>query len=92
MRELLNAGKTAELARVIELGTESGLISFNQCLKRLVLDRRVEFEDALAASDRPEELVLALRGITSSAGRPTRSGPKAAQSQTIDRLRMSRGE
>jgi twitching motility protein PilT len=74
VRELLHGGKTAELARVIDMGTERGLISFNQCLKRLVLERKVDLKDAMAASDRPEELVLALRGITSSAGRPTR-GP-----------------
>lgn len=97
VRELLNSGKTAELARVIELGTESGLISFNQCLRRLVLERQVEFEDALAASDRPEELVLALRGITSSTGRPARAGlPRPGMGPGAgpgtDRMRMARGE
>src|SRR6185295_19039964 len=69
VRELLMEGKTTELARVIEQGTERGLISFNMCLRRLVQERKVELNDALAASDRPEELVLALRGITGSAAR-----------------------
>lgn len=73
VRELLQEGNnTAGLARVIEQGTEDGLVSFNECLRNLVVNRQVDLEDALAASDRPEELVLALRGITASSGRPDR--------------------
>ena len=98
VRELLLEGKTGELSRVIELGTERGLISFNMCLRRLVQERKVELNDALAASDRPEELVLALRGITGSSARP--EGPPAptgrspAQGPTpgADGLRLSRRE
>ncbi len=74
VRELLQEGKTTELARVIDQGTEEGLISFNQCLRELVVSHRVDLQDALAASDRPDELVLALRGITASHGRPARQG------------------
>lgn len=70
IRELLQEGKTAEMARVIEQGTEKGLVSFNMCLRKLVQDRKVELNDALASSDRPEELILALRGITGSSARP----------------------
>jgi twitching motility protein PilU len=69
IRELLMEGKTSEMSRVIEQGTERGLISFNMCLRKLVQDRKVELNDALAASDRPEELILALRGITGSSAR-----------------------
>ncbi len=69
IRELLEEGSTSELARTIEQGTTAGLISFNQSLRRLVQQKLVELKDALAASDRPDELVLALRGITSSHGR-----------------------
>jgi twitching motility protein PilT len=77
VRELVALGKTAELAKVIEQGNEAGLVSFNQCLRGLVQERKVELEDALAASDRPEELILALRGITASSQRPERSeGPR----------------
>jgi pilus retraction protein PilT len=74
VRELLQEGKTAELARVIEQGSEEGLISFNQCLKQLVLEQQVDLQEALAASDRPDDLVLALRGITASHGRAGRAG------------------
>ena len=69
IRELLNTGETGELARTIEGAAHPGLVSFNQSLRRLVQHKLVELKDALAASDRPDELVLALRGITSSSGR-----------------------
>ena len=75
VRELLSEGNTTELARVIDQGTERGLISFNQCLRRLVKDQKVDLNDALAASDRPEELVLALRGITASNARVETRAP-----------------
>ena len=68
-RELIEKGETGELMRTVEQGTTPGLISFNQSLRRLVQQKLVELKDALAASDRPDELVLALRGITSSSGR-----------------------
>jgi len=69
IRELLEGGETGEIARTIEGSNTTGLISFNQSLRRLVQNRLVDLKDALAASDRPDELVLALRGITSSSGR-----------------------
>jgi pilus retraction protein PilT len=75
VRDLIAEGKASEIARVIETGTERGLISFNMSLRRLVTERKVELNDALAASDRPEELVLALRGITGSSPRQDNSAP-----------------
>ncbi|MFT5199437.1 MAG: twitching motility protein PilU [Planctomycetota bacterium] len=64
VKELISEGKTTELARVIESGTERGLISFNQCLLQMVQHGIVELDHALETSDRPEELLLALRGIS----------------------------
>jgi twitching motility protein PilT len=90
VRELLAEGKTGELARVIEQGTERGLISFNMCLRRLVQERKVELNDALAASDRPEELVLALRGITGSSARPEGPPANARPAAGPDGLRLAR--
>lgn len=78
VRELIEKGETGELMRTIEQGLTPGLISFNQSLKRLVTAKLVELKDALAGSDRPEELVLSLRGITSSSGRRGGEGPGAA--------------
>jgi twitching motility protein PilT len=65
IRELLEKGETGEIARTIDQGGSPGLISFNQSLRRLVQSKLVSLKDALGASDRPDELVLALRGITS---------------------------
>ncbi|MFO1011450.1 MAG: PilT/PilU family type 4a pilus ATPase [Planctomycetota bacterium] len=98
VRELIAEGKTPDLGRVIDSGTERGLISFNMCLRKLVQDRKVELNDALAASDRPEELVLALRGITGSAGRPEappptqRGGGGGNNAGGADGLRLQRRE
>jgi twitching motility protein PilT len=64
VRELLYDGKTVELSRVIEAGAEEDLISFNHSLRTLVEHDLIELEVALAASDRPEELLLALRGFS----------------------------
>jgi len=91
VRELLGEGKIAELRRVIEHGSERGLISFNQCLRDLVLSHAVVLEEALLASDKPDELVLALRGITGSSGRPARTRPGPAP-DSVDGLRMASGE
>ena len=90
VRELLSDGATAEIGRVIEAGAETGLVSFNQVLKRLVLSQRIHLDDALAASDRPEELVLALRGITGSSQKVDASKARELRKQGGgDGLRMA---
>ena len=63
VRELLETGKTTELGRVIQSGMERGLVSLNDRLAELVQSGAVSLEDAMAASDRPDELVMGLRGI-----------------------------
>lgn len=83
VRELLSEGRTSEMAKVIETAGEAGLISFNECLRRMVEGRTIELEDALATSDRPDELLLALRGFRSSSEKVSRPdvGPGAPQAQ-----------
>ncbi len=71
VRELLYEGQVSELSRVVEGGHEEGLISFNHALRNLVQQDLVELEVALAASDRPEELLLALRGFSKGRAQPT---------------------
>lgn len=71
VRELIEEGRTTELAKVVETSSEDGIVSFNRSLLRLVQDRVVDLEEALAASDRPDELLLSLRGIKGSAERPS---------------------
>jgi twitching motility protein PilT len=69
VRELLYDGQVSELSRVVEAGHEEGLVSFNHSLRGLVQQDAVELEVALAASDRPEELLLALRGFSKGRGK-----------------------
>ena len=75
VRELIEEGQTTELAKVVEGSTEDGVVSFNRSLLRLVQERVVELDDALAASDRPDELLMGLRGIRGSADRTVGGGP-----------------
>ena len=81
VRELLYEGETGELSRVVESGAEEGLVSFNHSLRYLVNHDLVELDVALAASDRPEELLLALRGYSKGKG-----------GQASGRLRLAGGE
>lgn len=93
IRELLALGDTAEIARVIDSGAEKGIVSFNQCLRQLVLRQQINLDDALAASDRPEELVLALRGITGSNAKIDPTVVRQSPEEGNDGLRMkNRGE
>jgi len=70
VRELLYEGRVTELSRVVEAGAEEGLISFNSSLRGLIQSDQVDLEVALAASDRPEELLLTLRGYSRGKGKP----------------------
>lgn len=92
IRELLDRGDTSEMARVVEAGGEAGLISFNECLRGLVESQKIELSDALATSDRPEELLLALRGIRQSSDRvktDEANGPRRSAPPGPDSLRMA---
>ena len=85
VRDLLYEGQVSEISRVVEAGHEEGLISFNHSLRLLVQQDTIELETALAASDRPEELLLALRGFSKGKGNP--QGPNSS-----GRLRLAGGE
>ncbi len=63
-RELIQKGKTSELYKAISEGKYFGCMVFNQSLSDLINRDLITIEDAYAASDRPEELKLELRGIT----------------------------
>ena len=65
VKEILLEGETIEVGRLLAKGGLEGLISFNESLAHLVEQGMVDVDVALAASDRPEELTLALRGFSS---------------------------
>ncbi len=65
VQEMVLEGRTRELAEAVEDGHQYyGSQSFNQCLVGLVREGVIDFDDAVAAADNPDELKLALRGIT----------------------------
>ena len=65
VKELLLEGKTRDLAKAVEDGNAHyGSQTFNQSLRGLVEEGLIDYEDALAAADSPEELKLAMRGIS----------------------------
>lgn len=95
IRELIYEGRVAEMARIVESGTEPGLLSFNQSLKALIERDMIELEVGIQASDRPEELLLALRGF--SKGKVKSNTPGMGQQPPpttpgIGRLRMAGGD
>ncbi|QDU85735.1 Twitching mobility protein [Planctomycetes bacterium Pla163] len=65
VRELIAEGRIADLANAVEQGSEDGMLSFNGSLLRLIEAGMVEIGAAMAASDKPDELMLALRGFQS---------------------------
>jgi twitching motility protein PilT len=68
VRDLLYEGKTRELTKAIHEGSHYyGSQTFQQSLVLLYRNGLISFDDALAASDNPDELKLDLRGITKGA-------------------------
>ncbi len=64
VREILLEGRTKELPKALAEGQYYGTMTFNQSLIRLYESGNIELEDALSASDNPDELKLQMRGIT----------------------------
>lgn len=70
VKEMVLDGRTRELHEAVEEGHEYyGSQSFNQCLVGMVRQGVIDFDDAMTAADNPDELKLALRGITKGANR-----------------------
>ncbi|MEM7261276.1 MAG: PilT/PilU family type 4a pilus ATPase [Planctomycetota bacterium] len=63
VRELLMKGQTPELYGAIKDGDYFGCQTFNQAIKKLYQADSITLDDAMAASDYPEELRLDLRGV-----------------------------
>ncbi len=67
MRKYIADGRMPELADAIARSPAESAQSFVTSISKLVLDQLVSEEVAAAASDNPQELTRALRGISSSA-------------------------
>ena len=73
VRELLEQGQTRMLPKALAEGSYYGTMTFNQSLIRLFQAGNISLEDALAASDNPDDLKMQMRGITQ--GAVQRTGP-----------------
>jgi len=68
IRKLLEEDKIDKLASAIEAGERDGMMSFNQCLLKLVNDGHITEELALEKATNPEQLQMNLKGIFLSSG------------------------
>jgi twitching motility protein PilT len=69
-REILREGKTRELEKALTEGAEYyGSQTFNMSLLAHLQAGRISLDDALNASDNPDDLKLALRGVTKGTDR-----------------------
>jgi twitching motility protein PilT len=64
VRDLLQNGETRNLPKALEEGGFYGTMTFNQSLIRLFEAGNISLEDALGASDNPDELKMQMRGIS----------------------------
>jgi len=64
IRECLVEGRTKEIAKFLTEGEYYGSMTFNQSLKNLFESGIIAYEDAMSATDNPDELALVLRGIS----------------------------
>jgi len=65
IRDLLAEGKTLQLHKAIYEGAHYyGTQTFQQSIVQLYRDGLISYEDALGASDNPDEIKLELRGVT----------------------------
>jgi twitching motility protein PilT len=67
LHDLLAKGRFAEIPKALSAGAYFGTQTFNQSLKGLVDSNSITVEEALGASDHPEELKLEMKGIGSGA-------------------------
>jgi len=68
VRELINEGATRDLGKVIRDGRFYGMQTFNQSLLGWLERKAIKLEDAMLASDDPDELRLELDGVTKAGG------------------------
>ncbi|HLQ39176.1 MAG TPA: PilT/PilU family type 4a pilus ATPase [Planctomycetota bacterium] len=64
VREMLEQGQTRSLPKALAEGGYYGTMTFNQSLIRLFQAGNISLEEALAASDNPDDLKMQMRGIT----------------------------
>lgn len=65
IRDILAEGRTLDISKALYEGTDYyGTTTFNQSLVTLVKNEIISLEAAKAASDKPEEIIMEMRGIS----------------------------
>ncbi|MDI6791690.1 MAG: type IV pilus twitching motility protein PilT [bacterium] len=63
VKKLLEENKIAEIGDAVAKGRHYGMQTFNQAIINLYREKKISYEDAMAAASNPEELKLNLSGI-----------------------------
>jgi twitching motility protein PilT len=69
VRKLIEENRLEKLSAAIETGAEDGMQTFNQALYKLVREKLISEDNAMAAATNPEALKMNLRGIFLDEGR-----------------------
>jgi twitching motility protein PilT len=78
VRDHLERGETRMLPKALTEGAYYGTMTFNQSLIRLYNAGNISYDEAIEASDNPDELKLQMRGITKG-GTPAADRPTPAR-------------
>src|SRR5690606_17971804 len=78
VRDHIERGETRALPKALAEGAYYGTMSFNQSLIRLYNAGNISYDEAIEASDNPDELKLQMRGITKG-GTPGSERPAAVR-------------
>jgi len=69
VKKLITENRLEKLAAAVETGTEDGMITFNQALYNLVMERKISKQEALSKASNPQALEMNFNGIFLDEGR-----------------------
>ncbi|MBX3744524.1 MAG: PilT/PilU family type 4a pilus ATPase [Verrucomicrobiae bacterium] len=69
VRKLIEENRLDKLSAAIEMGTDDGMLSFNQALFELVKARKITEKEALSKASNPQALEMNFKGIFLDEGR-----------------------
>ena len=69
VKKLITENRLEKLAAAVETGTEDGMITFNQALYNLVMERKISNQEALSKASNPQALEMNFNGIFLDEGR-----------------------
>jgi tetratricopeptide (TPR) repeat protein len=84
IRGLIAENKFKSISQYVKEGDQLGMMTFDQCLVKLYRTGKISKEEALTQATSPQEIELALKGITSSRG----SAQSLLDSMTNEQLKQ----